>query len=263
MTQTSVALRTVAIPTEHGGWSLTLEPVALGLIVKPSWAGVALGTVALLGFVARTPVKLVLVDRRRGRSLARTRLAGRVAVVELALAGVLLAVAATIAEAVFWWPLAAAVPLIGLELWYDMRSRSRRLVPELAGSLGVSSMAAVIVLAGGGATAVAAGLWCVAGARAVAAIPFIRRQVRRLKGQPHSRLASDVAQGAAVVAVVIAAVLQAAPVAAVVVVALMALVHMALAYLPPPPVPVLGAEQVVIGLTVVLTTALGALAQFG
>ena len=97
----------------------------------------------------------------------------------------------------------------------------------------------------------------------MAAIPFVRRQVRRLKGQPHSRLASDLAQGVAVAAVVVAAILQAAPVAAVVVVVLMALVHMALAYLPPPPVPVLGAEQVVIGLTVVVATALGTLAQFG
>ncbi len=263
MTQTTVSLRSVALPTEHGGWSLTLEPVALGLMVEPGWAGAALGAVAILGFVARTPLKPVLVDRRRGRSLARTRLAGRVAAMELALAGLFLAVAVTTAEANFWWPLAAAVPLIGLELWYDMHSRSRRLVAELAGSLGASSMAAAIALAGGAATAVAAGLWCVAGARAVAAIPFIRRQVRRLKGQPHSRLATDIAQGVAVAAVVVAAVVEAAPVAAVVVVVLMALVHMALAYLPPPPVPVLGAEQVVIGLTVVVTTALGALAQFG
>ncbi len=54
MTQTTVALRPVALPTEHGGWSLTLEPVVLGLMVEPGWAGLALGTVAILGFVART-----------------------------------------------------------------------------------------------------------------------------------------------------------------------------------------------------------------
>jgi len=262
VTQTTVSLRSVALPTEHGGWSLTLEPVALGLIVEPGWAGAALGLVALLGFLGRTPVKLVLVDRQRGRSLERTRLASRVAVVELALAGLLLAVAWATAEAAFWWPLAAAVPLIGLELWYDMRSRSRRLVPELAGSVGVSSMAAAIALAGGGATAVAVGLWAVAGARAVAAIPFVRLQLRRLKGQPHNRLTSDLAQGAAVAVVVVAALLESAPGAAVVVVGLMAIAHMTLAYLPAPPVAMVGAEQVVIGLTVVLATGLGALAQF-
>lgn len=263
MMQPTVNLRSVALPTEHGGWSLTLEPVVLGLMVEPSWAGAALGAVVLLGFLARTPLKLVLVDRMRGRSLARTRLAGRLAAGELAAAALLLGLAMGIAEAAFWWPLVASVPLIGLELWYDMRSRSRRMVPELAGSVGVSSIAAAIALAGGRSTAVAVGLWCVAGARAVAAIPFVRLQLRRLKHQPYARFVSDIAQGAAVVAVVVAAVAESAPVAAVVVIVLMALAHVTLAYLPVPPVAVLGAQQVVIGLTVVLTTGLGALAQFG
>ena len=232
-------------------------------MVEPSWAGVALGVVALLGFMARTPLKLFLVDRRRSRSLTRTKLAGRVAAVELLVAGLLLVVAAASAEAGFWWPLVAAVPLIGVELWYDMRSRSRRLVPELAGSIGVGAMAAAIALAGGATTSVAVGLWTVAGARAVAAIPFVRLQLRRLKGQPHNRLGSDLAQGVAVGAVLIAAVASTAPVAAVIVVGVMALAHIVLASQPPPVVAVVGAQQVVIGLTVVLTTALGALAQFG
>jgi hypothetical protein len=253
----------VALPKEHGGWSFTLEPVALGLLVAPSWPGAALGAVALLGFLARTPVKLYLVDRQRSRRLARTRLAKRIGAVELALAGVIFAVAWATAAAVFWWPLAVAVPLIGLELWYDMRSRSRSLVPELAGSIGIGAVAAAIALADGATTAVAAGLWSVAAARAVAAVPFVRLQLRRLKRQPHNRLPSHLAQLVALAVVVIAAILSAAPVAAVIAVTMMVLVHVVLAYLPPSSVPVLGAGQVVIGLTVVLTTALGALAQFG
>ena len=263
MTSTSVSLRSVALPTEHGGWSLTLEPVALGLIVKPGWAGLALGLVALLGFLARTPLKVAVVDRWRGRNLPRTGLAWRVAALELGVAVILFTVALVVAEAPFWWPLAAAAPLIGLELWYDMRSRSRRLIPELAGSVGVGAMAAAVALAGGATSAVAAGLWCVAAARAVAAIPFVRLQLRRLKAQPHNRMTSDVAQGIAVVAVAIAAALEAAPVAAVVVMVFMAVAHAVLAYLPPPRAAVLGAEQMVIGLTVVLATGLGAIAQFG
>ena len=34
-------------PKEHGSWSLALEPVALGLLVAPSPAGLALATAAL------------------------------------------------------------------------------------------------------------------------------------------------------------------------------------------------------------------------
>lgn len=37
-------LRAVAIPTEHGGWSLTLEPVLLGLLV--AWLGPACRSVS-------------------------------------------------------------------------------------------------------------------------------------------------------------------------------------------------------------------------
>ena len=45
-------LRSVALPTEHGGWGLTLEPVLLGLLVAPSVAGLAIGGAAFLVFVA-------------------------------------------------------------------------------------------------------------------------------------------------------------------------------------------------------------------
>ena len=35
--------RTVAVPSEHGGWGLTAEPVLLGLLLAFSWSGVAVG----------------------------------------------------------------------------------------------------------------------------------------------------------------------------------------------------------------------------
>ena len=40
------AWRVVALPDEHGGWGLTAEPVLLGLLVAPSWAGLAIGAAA-------------------------------------------------------------------------------------------------------------------------------------------------------------------------------------------------------------------------
>ena len=83
--------RAVAVPPEHGGWGLTLEPVVLGLLARPGLPGLALGAAAFVAFLARTPLKVVLVDRRRGRWLARSRLALQVlgveAVVLVALVG--------------------------------------------------------------------------------------------------------------------------------------------------------------------------------
>src|SRR5438067_8458307 len=40
--------RAVVIPSEHGGWGLTLEPALLGLLVAPSIAGGALAIAAFL-----------------------------------------------------------------------------------------------------------------------------------------------------------------------------------------------------------------------
>ena len=72
--------RSVAMPSEHGGWGLTLEPVMLGLLVAWSRAGVALGVAAFAAFLLRTPAKLVAIDLRRGRWLDRSRLALRIAI---------------------------------------------------------------------------------------------------------------------------------------------------------------------------------------
>ena len=232
----------------------------LGLLVEPGWAGFVLGLVALLAFIARAPLKLALVDRVRGRDLTRTRLARRVVAVELSVLVGLIVAAFLLAEQSFLWPLALAAPLILIELWYDTRSRSRRLIPELAGVVGVAAVAAAIALAGGGADLLAAGLWAVAAARAIAAVTFVRVQLRRAKGQPHTLRLSDRFQVVAIGVVVIGWVADAISIAGVIAIAALALIHAVLVRRPVPATPILGAQQVVFGLAVVLTAGLGALA---
>lgn len=250
--------RQVLLPSEHGGWSLTLEPVVLGLIVAPSSAGLVLGLAALLAFVARTPLKLALVDRWRHRRLRRSVLAERAAGLELAGVVGLAALAVGLAEKAFWWPLALAVPLVAVELWYDMRSRSRHLAPELLGAVGMGSVAAAVALAGGAGNGTAGGLWVILAARSVAAIPFVRVQLRRAKGQPHSRWWSDGAQLLAVAVAGVGVVASPAPLSGLAAIAGLAAVHVVLVRRPVPPVPVVGVQQVVLGLLVVVATGLGA-----
>src|SRR3989304_8628992 len=60
-----VRMRLVALPAEHGGWGLLMEPIALGLAVAPTAAGAVLGPAALGGVLARHPPKIALADRRR------------------------------------------------------------------------------------------------------------------------------------------------------------------------------------------------------
>jgi hypothetical protein len=232
----------------------------LGLLVAPSVAGGILALVALLAFVTRTPLRVSLVDRLRDRRLPRTHLADRVALFEGAVLVILIVAAVLVSEHPFWVPLLVAAPLVAIELWYDLRSRSRRLVPELTGTIGIGSVAAAIALAGGAEAPVAAGLWAIAAARAIAAVVFVRVQLRRAKQQPHRVTNSDIAQVAAVGIVAIGALLDAVSVAGVIAVSGLAVAHGWLVRTRPPKAPVLGAQQVVLGLTVVLVAGLGAVA---
>ena len=244
------------MPNEHGGWGLTLEPGLLGLLVEPSVAGALLAVAAVLAFVARTPLKLVLVDRWRGRSLPRTRVATQVAAVELVVLVALVIGAAALAERPFWVPLVIAVPFVAVELWFDMRSRSRRLVPELAGAVGVCAVATAIVLAGGGDTRLAAALWLVPAARVVSSIPFVRAQIARLHGRPTSARALLASDALCVVLAATAVALEPAVVGGAVVIAAALAYQRVSARRPVPRPAVLGVRQMLLGLAVVAATAI-------
>lgn len=250
-----VSWRSVAVPSEHGGWSLTAEPAILGLFVAWSLAGLALGVAVMVAFVARTPVKVVMVDRFRGRWLPRTRLAAKIAAGELAILAALAAYALTASQP-FWMPLAVAAPLIALELWFEMRSRGRRLVPELAGSIGIGSIATAIALADGAGTRLAWGLWLVVAARSIAAIPYVRTQIMRTRSRPGPRWHSDAAQLVGVAAVFIGWVFDLVPAAAAVAIAVLATINVVAVRLAPRPAVVIGVQQMIFGIAVILTTAI-------
>jgi hypothetical protein len=252
------SLRSVAVPAEHGGWGLTAEPALLGLLIAPSLAGVALGAVALLAFVARTPLRVVLVDVRRGRSLQRTRVAGGVLAVEATVLVALVAIAVALTSAAwFWWPAVVAAPLVMLELWFDMRSRSRRLVPELAGAVGISAIAAMVVLAGGESAALAIGAWLVLAARAITSIPHVRAQIGRLHGRSTPRSLLVRADLAAMALAVSAVLVDLAFVAGGLAIGGVVLVQRSTARRPVPPPKILGLRQMALGLALVAITAGG------
>lgn len=256
-----VALRSVALPTEHGGWGLTLEPALLGLLVAPSAAGWCLAAGALVAFVARTPVKLVLVDRWRGRRLERTALASKVAAGELVVLAALVTGAIVLSDGPFWVPVLIAAPLIGVELWFDMRSRSRRLVPELAGAVAISGVAAMIVTADGQGASLAAGLWLILAARALTSLPFVRAQIARLRGRstaPSLLLGADLA--AVVVATAAVGLERSLAWGAVAVVGVVGVQRVTGRGSPRPPA-VLGASQMLLGLGVAVATAAGVLSR--
>jgi hypothetical protein len=258
--RTRPAWRAVALPSEHGGWGLTLEPVVLGLALAPSIAGAALGLAGLLAFLLRTPLKLVLVDHRRGRSLPRTAMARRVASAEGAAVLVLAAVALVSAGPAWLVPVALAAPLVAVELWFDVRSRGRRLVPELCGAAGMAALAASVAVAGGAPVTVAGVAWALLAARSIAAIPYVRTQVLRLHrtGTAAPGVGGALlAQGAGVGLAVAAVAVEPAAHAGAVSVTVAGLVRLVGLRWPPRSAVRLGAIESVIGVVVVVATAVG------
>jgi hypothetical protein len=249
--------RAVVVPSEHGGWGLTLEPALLGLLVAPSIAGAALGVAAFLAFLVRTPLKTLLVDRRRHRVLDRDRLAGRVVAAELVGIAFMAAVAFVRAGAEWCVPLLLALPLFAIELWYDARSRGRRLVPELCGAVGISAVATAIALAGDASWRLALALWIILAARAVASVPFARVQVLRLRSTPPPTTTSDIGQVAALAVAALAVMVESSVLAGAVAVAVVALVQFAWSRGPARPAKVVGFSQLGFGLAVVVATAIG------
>lgn len=250
-------LRSVAMPSEHGGWGLTIEPVVLGLLLAPSWAGLMIGIATMLAFLSRTPLKMALVDHHRGRWLERSRLALVVATAELSALAILVVLATILAGWSWWIPVLVAAPMIVVELWYDARSRSRRLVPELFGSIGVAASAASIAVAGGAAWELAAGAWAVLAARALGSIPFVRAQIAFLRRGVAGATSIIVAQAASVAVGAVSVMLDTRLAIGFIAVVALAAYQLVAGRRAPTSAKVLGLTQMALGLALVVVTGLG------
>lgn len=253
----SVSMRAVAIPSEHGGWGFTLEPVMLGLLVAPGWAGLGLGVAALMAFLVRHPLRLWITDLRRGRRYHRTVLAGRVAAGYGGLGLLGLALAIVGASGPFWWPLILAAPLAAFQMYYDARNMGRSLLPETSGAVAMGSVAAGIALAGGTAGGTAAGLWLVLAMRAGAALVYARAQVMRARGARVHIAPVFAAEGLAVAVLAAAAAWGLSPWLSALGMGLLLVYSAVTLARPPVPARVVGWSQIAFGLLMVLLTAAG------
>lgn len=183
-----IRLKSVALPVEHGGWGMLAEPILLGLLVAPSWAGLGIGVAAVFAFLARHPLKIALGDLSLGRRTARTAPASRFALGYAAVALVALVPASDGASG-WWLPLAAAAPLGLVQLVHDVRNRGRHLLPELVGGIALGSVAAAEVRAAGWSLTAAFVAWAVMALKAVAAILYVRARLRCDRGLEFGRAA--------------------------------------------------------------------------
>lgn len=250
-------IRSIALPTEHGGWGFTLEPILLGLLVANSATAWEISAAALGIFLARRPVKIFSTDLVRGRWIPRSTIALVFSLLYggLALAGVVGAFFT--AEGPFWIPVLVALPFALFALRADAHSKNRALVAELSGSIAMGATVAAITIGSGWGFVPAFGLWFVLAVRDVAAISLVRGQVRRLKGKPSGASTIYAVQAGSIVVVAVAAVLGAVPWLAVVAIGLVGLVAVVSLNRPPVEAKVIGWTQMGVGLMVVLITAAG------
>lgn len=177
-----VPWRAVAVPVEHGAWSFLLEPVILGLVLSPTPAGLCLAFAALSAFLTRHPLRLAVMDRRKGARYPRTVLAERFAIGYATLAIGFASAAFFLAPVSFIAPILAAAPLALGALAFDLTARGRELAAEVAGSVALGASATAIVLAGSGSPAAAWMAWLLLGLRAVTAIVYVRARLQHERG---------------------------------------------------------------------------------
>lgn len=223
MTRQTTNIRAVALPAEHGGWALIIEPIALGLLVAPSFAGLCIGAGALAAFLARHPLKLAVGDRRKNRILKRTSLADRFVLLYVTLVTVFFAIAVASLPREFLLPFIIAGPLVFVQFLYDARGHSRELIPELAGALAVGSISTAIALAGGWSRPTAFALWIIVACRHVPTILYLRVLLgrRRQKQRPTVNGAVILAQLLPLIAIYVLLFFKIAPVVAMIVFAIL------------------------------------------
>lgn len=186
MTQQGIKIRAVALPAEHGGWALIIEPIVLGLLVAPSLVGLFIGLAAFACFLLRHPLKVAIGDRRKKLVLRRTSLADRFAFLYLTFAIIFFAVAAASGAGESLLPLLSAAPLVLVQFVYDALGQSRKLTPEIAGALAVGSISTAIALAGGWSRPTAYALWIIVACRHVPTILYLRVLLSRRREQPRA-----------------------------------------------------------------------------
>ena len=169
--------REVVWPKEHGSWSLALEPLALGLLVAPSFGGAAFAVAVLAAFFARRPLRIAFADKRAERRLAAKR-----AVIGCGAVALTAWFTALSMEGVAWLPWLIPSAVAGAAfLWFDLQSAGREQAAEIVGSVAFAWLPAVFAMLGGRSSAMAIAIGLVMLARSLPTVLTVRATVRARK----------------------------------------------------------------------------------
>jgi hypothetical protein len=203
--KSKIKLKGTALPTEHGAWGMVSEPIVTAIAVAFSLGGIFVAIAFIGAFLMRQPLKVLLIERASGRHMPQGDVARRYIVLYTVIFAAGASAAAVWVPITAFWPLLIAAPLAAIQAYFDSERQSRRLAPELAGAVAISSSAAVIALAGGWAPASAAALWVIFVCRGVPSIFYVRERLLLEKGKPFRYVQPVLfSAGAAIAAVALA-----------------------------------------------------------
>lgn len=169
----------LALPREHGSWSLALEPLVLGLLVAPSWAGAPLAVAATAGFFLRRPIKLLLQAKPDPRRPLAAFCAGTLTLIATAA----LWLAAQSGGWLHLWPLIPAAVAGLVFVWFDTRGENREETAELVGVTAFALLPAAFAALAGWRMENCLALAAVMLVRSAPTVLAVRAVVRRRKGQ--------------------------------------------------------------------------------
>jgi uncharacterized membrane protein HdeD (DUF308 family) len=179
-----VALRPLAIPNEHGGWGILLEPVVLALAVAPSPAGLSLALALVAAFFLRHPLRFAARDLMLGKRYPRTIACAKLSLAYGSAALILFAIAVAMSSTAIAIPLLIVSPFLATQFFYDVRNRGRELTPELCGAIAAAAGGAACVMAGRGGFSMALLIAILALCRSVPSVLYVRSLLRGSSAVP-------------------------------------------------------------------------------
>ena len=182
----TVRTRGFALRNEHGALGFLFEPLVAANAIAPSLGGFWISVFFIGAFLTRQPLRIYLADRAANRNLPQTAVA-------LKFMSIYGSIAAIGAIGAFWFakidsfiPLLVVAPFGIYQVYCDVSRKSRQLLPELTGSIAISSSAAMIALAGGWRFTAALALWAIFISRLVPSILYVRNRLKLEKGKEFS-----------------------------------------------------------------------------
>lgn len=179
-------LKGLALPNEHGSWSILLEPLISGIAVAPSPAAIFVFLLYSGAFLARQPLRVYLGGVKNRRRMPHGPVAFTLATAFLLLAAAGLVGTVFFGGAETLIPLVIATLLAAVQISFDVAGKSRKLIPELAGAFAMSSSACVAGLAAGWTAEASFALAGIFAMRLVPSMLYVRQRLLLEKGKPWS-----------------------------------------------------------------------------